>query len=448
MLHKNLRTTEVNRIRLSAGRNILPAEKTPSALKLFLRQFANPLVYTLAGAGLVSFFLQKYVDIVLIFSVVVINALMGFFQENKTQKTLAALKKLVKPVARVLRDDERQDIDAAELVPGDVVFLAAGDRVPADGRLLEAFALFTDEAVLTGESEAINKEQDSEVFLGTVVSSGRGIMRVEKIGQETKIGRIAQTLKDTVEPETTLQIRLKKLTRALILISVFLASLVFVFGFALGRGFGPMLELAAILLVAAIPEALIIVITLVLVLAMRNSLNRQALIRKILAVETLGAVTMICTDKTGTLTEGKMRVVATDFVDQEKSFLSMCLCNDLDDTLEIALWDFLRGRRDFDQERTVDRYRRISEIPFGSGHKFMASVNDFSSDGAGNQLLVKGAPEAIMQRTQLTPAEKKGLMDKINGWAAEGLKLLAFAHQAVTAAEISGLNEKSLPPLV
>lgn len=141
MLHKNLRTTEVNRIRLSAGRNILPAEKTPSALKLFLRQFANPLVYTLAGAGLVSFFLQKYVDIVLIFSVVVINALMGFFQENKTQKTLAALKKLVKPVARVLRDDERQDIDAAELVPGDVVFLAAGDRVPADGRLLEAFAL-------------------------------------------------------------------------------------------------------------------------------------------------------------------------------------------------------------------------------------------------------------------------------------------------------------------
>ena len=163
MKQKSLSSAEVKKRQIQYGKNVLPEEKTIPAIRIFFSQFANPLVYILCSAGLISLFLQKYFDIALIFSVVFINAVMGFFQENKTQKTLVALKKLVKPYARVLRDETRQEIDALELVPGDIVFLAIGDRVPADGRILEEVSFFTNEAVLTGESEAVPKKEDSEV---------------------------------------------------------------------------------------------------------------------------------------------------------------------------------------------------------------------------------------------------------------------------------------------
>lgn len=438
MKYKYLTAQEVETSRRQYGRNVLPEEKTISAIRIFLFQFANPLVYVLGFAGLISFLLQKYLDIVLIFSVVFINALMGFFQENKTQKTLAALKKLVKPNARVLRNNERRDIDASELVPGDIVFLAVGDRVPADGYVLETVSFFANEAVLTGESEAIEKQNGDEVLMGTIIASGHAVIKVAKIGIQTRIGKIAETLKDTEQPITTLQRRLKKLTGTLIIIAVFLAASVFIFGLATGRDFLEMIELAAVLLVAIIPEALLIVITLVLVMAMRDSLKKKALIRKILAVETLGSVTTICTDKTGTLTEGKMKVVETDLVNAKNSFLVMCLCNDLSDTLEIALWDYLRGQKYFDQEKIFDKNTRIYEIPFSSEYKFMVTVNSIFKDGREYLASVKGAPEVVMAMTNLSAAEKKALTFKFDKWAEKGLKVLAFAHKQVTK---EGLKE-------
>jgi len=444
MKYKNLTSKEVEKNKIKFGKNVLPEEKTVPAIKIFLSQFTNPLVYILCFAGLISLFLQKYFDIALIFSVVVVNALMGFFQENKTQKTLAALKKLVKPNARVLRDDERRDIDAAQLVPGDVIFLAVGDRVPADGKILEAFSFFANEAVLTGESDAVEKKDEDEVFMGTIVSSGRAVVRVEKIGTQTKIGKIAETLKETEQPETTLQIRLKKLTKTLIFISIFLAGLVFVFGFLTGRDFWQMAELSAILLVAIIPEALLIVITLVLVIAMRDSLERKALIRKILAVETLGSVTTICTDKTGTLTEGKMKVVKDYFTDSQSSLLAMCLCNDLSGTEEIALWDFLRERKDFDQEKIFNGCKRVFEIPFGSEHKFMITVNSIPYNSEECLALAKGAPEVIMKMTDLSEHERKDLMLKIDKWAERGLKVMALAHKKISKEEIKEIKNKKI----
>ena len=165
MKYKNLSLREVRERQEKYGKNLLPEEKTASGLKIFVLQFANPLVYILLVAALVSVFLQKYLDIGLILSVVVINALMGFFQEYKTQKTLSALKKLIKPIAKVFRDNERQKIPAVELVPGDIVFLGRGDRVPADGKILEAASFFVNEAILTGESEAVEKIKQDEVFM-------------------------------------------------------------------------------------------------------------------------------------------------------------------------------------------------------------------------------------------------------------------------------------------
>jgi P-type Ca2+ transporter type 2C len=444
MKYKNLTLPEVAAKQQQYGKNILPEEKTVPAIRIFFLQFVNPLVYVLGFIGIISLFLQKYTDIILIFSVVLVNAFMGFFQENKTQNTLAALKKLVKPNAKVLRNNERQEIEAAELVPGDIVFLAIGDRVPADGQVLEAMSFFTNEAILTGESEALEKRNGDEVFMGTIISSGRAVIRIEKTGKNTKIGKIAATLKETEQPVTTLQLRLKKLTRTLIFIAIILAAAVFLFGLATGRNSLEMLELSAVLLTAIIPEALLIVITLVLVIAMRESLKKKALIRKILAVETLGSVTVICTDKTGTLTEGKMKVVETDFVNKKNSFLTMCVCNDLSDTLEIALWDYLREQKDFDQEKIFDENTRIYEIPFGSEHKFMATVNSVFKDGEEYLVSIKGAPEVIMGMATISEEEKKDLIIKIDKWAEKGLKVLALAHKQIAKRELPEIKDKKI----
>lgn len=431
MKYNNLFDNEVKKRQEKYGKNILPEEKPIPAIKLFLSQFINPLVYILCSAGLVSFFLHKFLDVFLILSVVIINALMGFFQENKTQKTLATLKKLIKPIAKVLRNNEKKEIEASNLVPGDIVFLGIGDRVPADGKILETVSFFVNEAILTGESLAVVKEEKDEVYMGTTVVSGRAIFQVEKIGLMTKIGKIAQTLKETKEVPTTLQIRLKKMTKTLIYISVFLSVLIFVFGFLKNYNFLEMLELSAVILVAIIPEALLIVITLVLVLAMHDSLKKKALIRKILAIETLGSVTTICIDKTGTLTEGVMKITETDFTNLENSHLAMCLCNDINNTVEIAIWDYLKNLKNFDQQKIFDDSKRISEISFNSQNKYMASLNILPNDSENFFWSVKGAPEIILEMCDIKESEKNLIIEKVNQWADKGLKILAFASKKV-----------------
>lgn len=440
MKYQGLTFNEVQEKQLQCGKNILPEEKAIPAIRLFLSQFINPLVYILCFAALISLFLQKYLDIFLILVVVVANAIMGFFQENKTQKTLLALKKLIKPNAKVLRDNERQDIEVSELVPGDIVFLGIGDKVPADGKVVEAVALFINEAILTGESEPVEKKEGEDVFMGTIVSSGRAVIRIGQTGLKTKVGEIAQTLKKTEEPITTLQIRLKKLTHNLIIISVILAILIFLFGFLTGRDWLQMAELSAVILVAIIPEALLIVITLVLVLAMRDSLKRKALIRKMLAVETLGSVTTICTDKTGTLTEGKMKITETDFADEENSKLAMCLCNDRNGTEEIALWEYLEELKNFEQQKIFDEYPRIFEIPFGSEHKFMLTINQLPKNSENYLVSIKGAPEVILKMTNLSEDEKKTITSKIHKWAEKGLKVMATANKKISRDKIGEIK--------
>lgn len=447
MKYQGLTFNEVQEKQLKYGKNILPEEKAIPAIKLFLTQFANPLVYILCFAALISFFLQKYFDIVLILSVVVVNAIMGFFQENKTQKTLLALKKLIKPIAKVFRDNEKQEIEAQDLVPGDIVFLGIGDKIPADGKVVEDVTFFVNEAVLTGESEPVEKKEGEDVFMGTIISSGRAVIQITQTGQKTKIGKIAQTLKETEQPITTLQIRLKKMTHTLIVISVILAVLIFLFGYFAGRDLLQMLELSAVILVAIIPEALLIVITLVLVLAMRDSLKRKALIRKMLAIETLGSVTTIYTDKTGTLTEGKMKVVETDFV-SETSNMAMCLCNDRNDTVEIALWEYLEELENFEQQKIFDEHKRIFEIPFGSEHKFMLAGNYLSEDSENYFISIKGAPEVVLETTNLSEDEKKIITSKIHKWAEKGLKVLAIASKKINKNELEEIKNGKMSGFV
>lgn len=448
MKYKNLSLQEIKERQVKYGKNILPEESPISGFKIFIYQFFNPLVYILLLAGSISIFLQKYFDIILIFSVVIVNAIMGFFQEYKTQKTLYALKKLIKPIAKVFRDGRKQEIMAQELVPGDIVFLGSGDRVPADGKVLEAASFFVNEAILTGESESINKEKNDVVLMGTIVASGRAIFEVTQIGLSTKIGDIAKTLKETTQPPTTLQLRLKKLTHTLIFISISLSLLIFVVGSFVGRNFLEMLELSAVLLVAIIPEALLIVITLILVLAMRDTLKKNALIRKILAVETLGSVTTICIDKTGTITEGIMKITETHFVNKENGILSMCLCNDLNDTVEIALWEYLKNLENFDVQKVYDENERVFEISFGPEHKFMATVNLLKDRNKDQYMLfVKGAPEIVVSMCDLPESEKELVKEQINKWSEKGLKVLGLASKKISKKEIEKISVSNISGL-
>lgn len=418
---------EAEKKQIKFGQNVLPEESRIPAFWIFFSQFKNPLVYILILAAMVSLFLRKYVDIGLIFLVVFINALMGFFQENKTQKTLSALKKLIKPKAKVFRDNQKREVEASELVPKDICQVSSGDRIPADCRVLESARFFVNEAILTGESEPLKKQKGDEVFMGTIVVSGRATLLVEKIGTKTKIGDIAKTLKETEQPETILQIRLRNLTHTLIYISIFLSLLIFLFGFFTGRNLWEMAELSSILLVAIIPEALLIVITMVLVLAMRNSLKKKALIRKILAIETLGSVTTVCTDKTGTLTEGIMKVSELKLFSEENCYLTMSLCNDQNDTLEIALWEKVKEINPFDLEKIRKDWKRIDETPFESQHKFMSTLNKNHRE---IYLFVKGAPEEIIKMCQKQEQTDK-ILESIDLWAKKGLKVIACASKKI-----------------
>jgi Ca2+-transporting ATPase len=442
MQQKGLFFEEVKNLQLKHGKNILPEEKAIPLLKIFFSQFKNPLVYLLLFTGIISLFLKKYQDIVFIFSVVFLNAIFGSIQEHKAQKTLQALKKLVRPIAKIIRDGKRQEINASELLPGDIVFLVSGDKIPADAEILESASFFVNEAILTGESESVEKKPGDEVFMGTIVSSGRAVIKVTQIGLSTKIGKIAETIKETEQPLTTLQLRLKRLTHNLIYISIFLSSLVFIFGFLTSKDFWQMIQMATIILVAIIPEALIIAITLILVIAMQKTLKRKALIRKLLAVETLGSVTTICIDKTGTLTEGRMVISEADFLNPQKSLLTMCLCNNLSDTVDITLWDYLEKQKDFYPKEIFEKYARIFEIPFSGEYKFMATVNEVGEECL---LFLKGAPEIVLGMSHLTEKEKESVLEKINEWAKRGLKVLGLAFQEIPADDVNKIDAKKMP---
>ncbi|KKU07776.1 MAG: ATPase, P-type (Transporting), HAD superfamily, subfamily IC, partial [Candidatus Uhrbacteria bacterium GW2011_GWE2_45_35] len=430
MKYPGLTTIEIKKLQTQFGPNALPEEKVASGLMIFLAQLKNPLIYVLLVIGVLSIVVSEYGDAVFVFVVVIMNSLFGFTQEFKTQKTLTALKRMVKPRARVVRDGERQEIEAVDLVPGDIVLLGVGERVPADGVVLEAASFFADEAILTGESESVEKKAQDEVFMGTIVAWGTATMRVAKTGLTTKIGEIASMIKETVQPPTVLQLRLKKLVRTIIIIASGLCVLTFFIGYFSGYSLWEIFEIAVVLMVAILPEALTIAVTLILVLAMQKSLKRKALIRKLLAVETLGSVSTICIDKTGTLTEGKMQVTKSDFVDKDKALNTLCLCNNLSNSTEIALWDFLSDQKDYSPQEVFDNQSRFFEIPFSSKHKFMATVNCLPAS-EDCFLYVKGAPEIVAAMCGLSESEKKKILDKVETWGKDGLRILALANKSI-----------------
>jgi len=429
MRKKGLTENEVLVLRKNFGENTLPSKKDLSFLKILISQFKNPLIYILVFVILFSVLFEENVNAILIGAVITLNVMMGFVQEYSAQRTLVALQKILKPKALVIRNGERKEIETRELVPGDLVFLTSGNRIPADGKLLEGVNLLVSEAILTGEEEAIGKTTEkgrNQLYMGTTILSGKGILEVKKTGADTQVGIIGKSLAEIEKEQTPLQIKLEKFSHKLAFFVIGICLIIFIIGVLNNENVLSMLKFSIILSVAAIPEGLPIAITVILALGMRRILKKKGLVKKLLSLETLGSTSVICTDKTGTLTEGVMKVVKADFKEKRKALFALTVTNDQRSNLEVSIWDYIKKEDGFNPQEVIDLTNRLYEEPFDSERKYtMTVVHIEGKDTA----FVTGAPEIILSFCDISAAEKESVTNKFEDWANEGLRVLGIIYK-------------------
>ena len=468
-----LPSAEARRRLISIGPNEIMAAARRSPLLMLAGQFTDPTVLVLLGAAVIAGFLGEISDIVVIVAIVMLNAILGFVQEYRTERALAALKAMATPTTRVRRDGVETSVPSPGLVPGDLVALEAGNIVPADLRVIDARALRVDESALTGESHPVEKisasipEPDAPIadrrnmaYKGTTISHGRGSGVVVATGMATELGRIAALLRDADSPRTPLQIRLARFGRNLAVVIVALCGVIFVSGLLRGEEPALMFMTALSLAVAAIPEALPAVVTVALALGARRLVKRNALIRRLPAVETLGSVTYICSDKTGTLTENRMRaeVVLTDAglprpplndtSDAVRALLfeAVGLNNDavlgadgelIGDPTETALYR-LADESGQNKESLEAAFPRIAELSFSSDRSRMTTLHRRDNEIVA---FTKGAPERVIPRCVnrlavdgLAPIDRGALLRDAEQLAASGLRVLAIAMRKLETA--------------
>ncbi len=473
------------------GKNEIITRPPRSQWQIFGDQFSNIMLIMLMGVAVLSAVMDwlnpqpeemPFKDAIAIFSIVLLNGILGYLQESKAATALLALQKMAVGKVKVLRQGQLQEVDSRDLVVGDIYYLSAGDQVSADGRLLMAENLQVQEAALTGESHAVLKRADvvlpedtplgdrlNMVYKGTAVSQGRGIAIVTAVGMQTELGKIAEAITEIAEPDTPLQRRMEHLSYVLVWGALCLVALVVILGLILQgwEQWDKLLEVSLSMAVAVVPEGLPAVITVTLAIGTQRMVRRNALIRKLPAVETLGSVTTICTDKTGTLTQNKMVVQAIATADQDIAIteelptaqldqpeynplgnLLLCglLCNDaylqqqqgqwqvVGDPTEGALL-MVGARFGLEQAQWQNQFPRIAELPFDSDRKRMSVV---VRQGQGYRLYCKGSPESVLQCCDrylthpqiapLTEASRQEILQKNDQFALQGLRVLGFAQ--------------------
>lgn len=430
MLYRGLSENEVLELQQKFGKNILPIKDGFSGPLIFFSQFKSPLIYILLFVAVISLLFGELFDAILITAVILLNVFMGYFQELNSQKTLTSLRNILKPTALVIRSGIRSEINIQELVPGDIVALNAGDKIPGDGVLLEGIKLLVDESILTGESNAVemslNQDSPCLLHMGTTVLSGKGIMKVEKIGIQTEMGKIGKSLSEIKDEKTPLQKKLEVFSKQLAQIIIVICSVLFLVELLYGTAFLEALRLSVILSVAAIPEGLPIAVTVILAIGMRKILKKQGLVKKLLSIETLGSTSVICSDKTGTLTEGHMKVVKSNFADEIEAQLSMILANEQRDSLEIALWEFVEKRGQLNPKKILNSVEKVYEEPFNSIKKYSLTI---VKSGSKETAYVIGAPEIVLSFCSITAAKKKAVLKEIETLAGTGLKVLGMANK-------------------
>ncbi len=433
-LKKGLSSKEAHERLEKFGPNELAKPPGLSNLKLILAQLKSPLVYVLLFAGIVTLILHELTDTIVIFAAVLINTLLGFWQERKAQTALIALRSLLTPKAKVIRDGQQQEIEASKVVPGDLVVLTIGTRIPADGILLEATDFSVNEAILTGESMPVKKQKaknekqtikENQAFMGTTVVTGIAKMLVTQTGMETEMGKIGRQLGEVEEEKTPLQEQIIKLARILALLVGGVALLIFVLGSLLGYEIIEIFTTSVAVAVAAIPEGLIVTLTVILALGMQRILKRKALVRKLLAAETLGSVSVICADKTGTLTLGELQVVKDDFTNKDLGIKSAILCNDMRDPLEVAMMDWAEKKSKTKSKTIQEKNPRLDEVPFSPQKKIIATLHP-------GLLIVSGAPEVVLSKCDLPQTSRKTWAKKFNQSGEKGYRIVGFAFKKMT----------------
>lgn len=432
------------------GQNIILNKKKKVWILRFLKQFNDTMIIILLVVALLLYFYgyfysHEYTDTIVILFVVFINAIVGFIQEEKASLVLKDLKKYETSTCKVKRDDKIIVINTKELVPGDIIYLESGETVPADIRILSCENLKVDESTLTGESVPVQKssdvlknnlilqEQKNMLFLGTSITNGKCTGIVVSTGKNTEIGKIALSLNEIDRIETPLQLKIKELSKKITLI-VFII-LIFIFILALINKYTilEIIMLCSSLAVAAIPEGLPTVITITLSVGISNLAKKKTVVKQMQAVETLGAIDIICSDKTGTITQNKMTVKEEYVIDENMLNYICALCNDgliyedkyVGDPTETCLYEYLYNKK-IDSLKLRKKCERILDIPFDSDRKMFTTLNKIDNDV---YVLCKGSMDSLIEKVNLSKIEKQEILDKVKNFSKNALRILGFAYK-------------------
>ena len=432
------------------GQNIILNKKKKVWILRFLKQFNDTMIIILLVVALLLYFYgyfysHEYTDTIVILFVVFINAIVGFIQEEKATLVLRDLKKYETSTCKVKRDDKIIVINTKELVPGDIIYLESGETIPADIRILSCESLKVDESVLTGESIPVQKssdvlknnlilqEQKNMLFLGTNITNGKSTGIVVSTGKNTEIGKIALSLNEIDRIETPLQLKIKELSKKITFI-VFII-LIFIFILALINKYTilEIIMLCSSLAVAAIPEGLPTVITITLSVGISNLAKKKTVVKQMQAVETLGAIDIICSDKTGTITQNKMTVKDEYVIDENMINYICALCNDgliykdkyVGDPTETCLYDYLYNKK-IDSLKLRKKCERILDIPFDSERKMLTTLNKIDNDV---YILCKGSMDSLIEKVNLSKTEKQEILDKVKSLSKKALRTLGFAYK-------------------
>lgn len=408
--------------------NIIFEEKKPATFNIFLEQFKSPLIYILLLAAVLTVIFGRFLDGIVIFFTLFVNALLGFVQEYKAQDLLFHLKKLLKPTAVVIRNDIRQKIPSEEVEISDIVVLARDYSIPADGLVTESQYLTVNEAILTGESQPVKKKPGDMIFAGTIVYSGIGKFQVTQIGKTTAIGKIGSHVQEQKEPLTPLQKQTASLARTILFVVLVLVAAIFLIGTLLNYKLTELVVTSIAVLVAAVPEGLIITLTIILAIGMQRIAKKNSVVRKLISAETLGSVTTICVDKTGTITEGNLKVVESQFIDQKLGEYSIILCNNHIDPLEEAMTEWHESKNSGQVINKAQSSQRLDEIPFNNKLKLTATLNSFGDE---NIIFCFGAPELIIEKCNLSIDQKKLWESRIFEIGSAGKRVIGFAYKKI-----------------